>query len=104
MPGNSKKRAENRNRPVKVSSAKHNAPLTEYRKLLWAAWNAAGHKNTIDYPVEVRVTFINPLSPDLGNLYLALEQALDGKTGSGPTILDDDRLIKQVRMGILENE
>ena len=104
MPGNSKKRAENRNKPIKVSTAKHNTPLTDYRKLLWVAWESSGHTNTIDFPVDLRVTWIDPLSPDMDNLLTALYQALDGKTGTGPTILEDDRLIKQMRMGILENE
>jgi hypothetical protein len=36
-------------------------------------------------------------------LLTALFQALDGKTGNGPTLLADDRLISYVRMGLLRS-
>jgi Holliday junction resolvase RusA-like endonuclease len=77
--------------------------LKQYRRALWEAWKAAGHVDTISTPVDLSVTFINPTGPDLDNLLTALFQALDGKTGNGPTLLADDRLISYVRMGLLRS-
>ena len=77
--------------------------LRRYRHELWKAWNAAGRVDTISAPVDLSVTFINPTGPDLDNLLVALFQALDGKTGKGPTILVDDRLISFVKMGLLRS-
>jgi hypothetical protein len=49
-----------------------------------------------------RRLFINPTSPDLDNLTVALFQALDGKCGQGPTLFDDDRRIVLLnKIGIL---
>jgi hypothetical protein len=81
----------------------HRAILIAYRKELWKAWKAAGHSDTLDMPVDLHVTFINPTGPDLDNLLTALFQALDGKTGKGPTILADDRLISYVAMRLLRS-
>jgi hypothetical protein len=44
------------------------------------------------------VFFVNPSTPDLGNAYLALEQALDGSTLKAPGIVTDDGLIQKVTM------
>lgn len=81
----------------------HRAVLTAYRKALWEAWRAAGHAETLNAPVDLYATFINPTGPDLDNLLTALFQALDGKTGKGPTILTDDKLISFVAMRLLRS-
>ncbi len=81
----------------------HHAVLAEYRKELWAAWKAAGHVETLDRPVDLKITFINPASPDIDNLIVSTFQALDGKTGKGPTILKDDALISYVGAGLLRS-
>jgi Holliday junction resolvase RusA-like endonuclease len=95
--------------PTKITMMVHNAPhrrahravLIAYRKALWEAWRAAGRSDTLDVPIDLYVTFIDPTGPDLDNLLTALFQALDGKTGKGPTILADDRLVSFVQMSIL---
>lgn len=79
----------------------HRAVLVQYRKELYDAAKAAKIVMPIKYDVEVVVTFINPCGPDLGNLYLALEQALDGKCGKGPTVLEDDSLVKRLDATIM---
>jgi hypothetical protein len=65
---------------------------------------AIGLFSPIDHPIDLSVCFINPTSPDLGNLYLALEQAMDDKTLSGPGIVADDGLIQAVTMSKLWTE
>lgn len=82
----------------------HRAILAQYRKELYAETKKLGIKLPIKTPIEVNVTFINPTGPDIGNLYLALEQALDGKCGQGPTVLADDSLICYVKAGVLFTE
>lgn len=81
----------------------HRAVLDQYRRAIWEAALAAGITRTITGPVELTVTFINPTGPDLDNLLTALHQALDGKTGKGPTVLADDRQVCYVKMGLLFN-
>lgn len=75
----------------------HPAVLRQYREDLWQAWKESGRTDTIDFSVDLRVTFINPTGPDVDNLIVALFQALDGKCGKKPTILTDDTLISAVR-------
>jgi hypothetical protein len=82
----------------------HRAILAQYRKELYAETKKLSIKLPIKTPIEVNVTFINPTGPDIGNLYLALEQALDGKCGQGPTVLADDSLICYVKAGVLFTE
>ena len=68
----------------------HHVVLAAYRRELWAAWLAAGHKETLAEPVELHVTFINPSSPDLDNLLTALFQALENSIqviASAPELL-----------------
>lgn len=77
--------------------------LAVYRKELYAAAEASGIQMPIKDNVELDVTFINPTGPDLDNLIIATFQAMDGKSGKGPTILVDDRLIAFVRAGIMFN-
>jgi len=81
----------------------HRETLRRYREELWQAWETAGYKETIDKPVDLVVTFINPTSPDLDSLLTGLFQALDGKTGKGKTILTDDGLISRVEMSLLRS-
>lgn len=75
----------------------HIRTIQKYREILRTAFLMAGTLTPIDYPIELSVVFINPSSPDLGNLYLALEQAMDGKTLKKPGVLEDDSLIHVVR-------
>lgn len=96
-------------KPPRLNFVIHNAPhvrihdavLKQYRKQIWDAALAADILNPIDEHIELKVLFIDPLSPDLDNLLMALFQALDGKAGKGPTVLTDDRLICNVEMGYL---
>lgn len=78
----------------------HVRTIQNYRKDLQKACEKAGIKIPIEVPIDLTVTFINPTTPDLGNAYLALEQAIDGTTlkGSGPGIVVDDSLISKVIM------
>jgi|GraSoiStandDraft_17_1057272.scaffolds.fasta_scaffold144869_1 Holliday junction resolvase RusA-like endonuclease len=66
----------------------HREVLRDYRKHLIAAARRAGLVVPITEPIELKVTFVDPTSPDLGNLYLALENAMDG------AIVLDDSLIQ----------
>lgn len=75
----------------------HIRTIQKYRELLRAAFMRSGTFTPIDHPIELSVVFVNPSSPDLGNLYLALEQAMDGKTLKGPGVVTDDGLIHVVR-------
>jgi len=74
----------------------HISAITALRQDLFDACVAAKITLPIDYPIDLSVLFVNPMSPDLGNLYLALEQALDGNTLSKRTaVLEDDALISK---------
>lgn len=81
----------------------HRAVLQQYRRELYAAAKAAGIKMPIRHHVELVVTFINPTGPDLDNLIVSTFQAMDGKCGKGPTILEDDKFICRVDAGIMFN-
>lgn len=85
----------------------HNAPhrrmnraiIFDFRKRLVAVFKEAGIALPIDYPIDLSVLFTDPSSPDLGNLFLALEMALDGKNAPDEMkILADDDLIQAVYM------
>jgi Holliday junction resolvase RusA-like endonuclease len=97
--------------PAQLRMFVHNAPhrraprevLKRYRQELWEAWKAGGRTDTISAPIDLSVTFINPTGTDLDNLLVAIFQALDGKTGRGPTILADDRQISFVKAGLLRS-
>ena len=97
--------------PIKLRMYIHDAPhrrahkeiLRRYRLELWAAWKATGRSDTIRDAVDLYVTFINPTGPDIDNLLVSTFQALDGKTGRGPTILADDRLVSFVQARILRS-
>ena len=81
----------------------HREVLRLYRIALWDAWKASGRSDMLHDAVDLAVVFINPTGPDLDNLLTALFQALDGKTGKGPTILADDRLVSSVKMSLLRS-
>ena len=78
----------------------HVRTIQQYRHDLQVACGVSRIGIPIEDPIDLKVTFINPSSPDLGNLYLAIEQAMDGTTlkGSGPGIVVDDGLISKVTM------
>lgn len=76
----------------------HHATIQQFREILYEAMIAADVGMPIDYPIDLSVLFVNPSSPDLGNIYLALEQAMDGCTLARPHILTDDSLISKVTM------
>jgi hypothetical protein len=84
----------------------HIAVIKQYRQCLYEAIKRAlemkGVSLPIDWPIDLSVLFVNPSSPDLGNLFLALEQALDGKTLTKKNmVLTDDSLVSKVTMGKL---
>ena len=70
----------------------HRKVLEQYREKIWEAAQKAGI-NQISHQISLSALFIDPTGPDLDNLVTALFQALDGKTGKGPTLLKDDRQI-----------
>ena len=78
----------------------HIRTIQAYRKIIYEAVRrtSVGRNLPIDHPIELDVLFSNPSTPDLGNAYLALEQALDGMTLTKPGILTDDALIQKVTM------
>lgn len=71
----------------------HIEVIRQYRDALRMACMRAGVLFPIDHAIDLDVTFVNPTSPDNGNIYIALEQAMDGKTLNGPGIVTDDSLI-----------
>ena len=75
----------------------HQAVLRQYRMAIWDVARDAKVPVPLRNHVELSALFINPTSPDLDNLLTALFQALDGKTGKGPTVLADDRQIVYVK-------
>lgn len=72
--------------------------IEQYRVALRAAMKKAGIEYVIDHEIDLHVLFVNPSSPDNGNLYLALEQAMDNKTLTKPGIVADDELICEARI------
>jgi hypothetical protein len=92
--------------PPLLSLAIHDAPhrrmhrkiIDQYRKFIFDACLRAGMEMPIRHPIDIYVLFVDPSSTDLGNAYLALEQALDDKTLTKPGIVLDDSLIQKVTM------
>lgn len=88
--------------PPLLTLAIHDAPhrrmhiqtIIRYRQFIREACARGG----IVTPMDLSVLFVNPSTPDLGNAYLALEQALDGATLRSPGIVTDDGLIQKVTM------
>lgn len=97
---------DDRSHPPVLRLTVHDAPhrrvhievIRTYRDALRMALRREGISFPIEDPIDLEVTFINPTTPDLGNAYLALEQAMDGATLSGPGIVTDDSLISSVKM------
>lgn len=76
----------------------HVKVIQQYRVFLHSAISKAGADLPISHDVDLDLLFINPSTPDLGNAYLALEQALDDQTLEKPGIVEDDSLIQKVTM------
>jgi len=78
----------------------HIKTIQAYRRDIFTAVKktSIGKELPIKHDIELEVLFVNPASPDLGNIYLALEQALDNKTLTKPGIVMDDSLIQKVAM------
>jgi hypothetical protein len=78
--------------------------IKQYRVALREAMKKIGIEKAIDHEIDLHVLFVNPSSPDNGNLYLALEQALDGSTLDKPGIVTDDGLIGETRIKKFYNQ
>lgn len=78
----------------------HVKTIQVFRKVLFEAvrHTSVGAQLPIRHPIDLEVLFVNPSTPDLGNAYLALEQAMDDKTLTKPGIVLDDSLIQSVKM------
>jgi hypothetical protein len=78
----------------------HIKTIQAYRKVIYEAvrHTSIGRALPIDFQIDLGVLFISPASPDLGNCYLALEQAMDNTTLTKPGILVDDSLVQKVTM------
>lgn len=74
----------------------HTAVIQKYREHLLSACKAAQVPVPISEPLDLSVLFVNPASPDLDNLVMALYRALDGKTLKGASVLVDDGLISKL--------
>ena len=72
--------------------------IQDYREHLRAACTRAGILTPIEGPIDLYVNFVFPSSTDNGNLYLALERAMDGKTLKPPGILLDDVQIQDTHI------
>lgn len=78
----------------------HVKTIQAYRKIIYEAvrHTSIGRSMPIDHDIDLDVMFVNPSTPDLGNAYLALEQAMDNMTLTKPGIVMDDSLIQKVTM------
>lgn len=78
----------------------HVKTIQAYRKIIYEAvrHTSIGRNMPIDHDIDLDVMFVNPSTPDLGNAYLALEQAMDNMTLTKPGIVMDDSLIQKVTM------
>lgn len=76
----------------------HIKTIQQYRLELYKSISKIGVKLPIQHDIELDVLFVNPSTPDLGNAYLALEQALDHATLTKPGIVQDDSLIQKLTM------
>lgn len=83
----------------------HIKVIQAYRKVLYEAvkHTSIGKNLPIQHNIELDVLFINSSTPDLGNAYLALEQALDNTTLTKPGIVEDDSLIQKATMALFNN-
>jgi hypothetical protein len=79
----------------------HRKVLDQYRTEIWRAAQEAGIPQ-MSHQISLSALFVDPTGPDLDNLLVALFQALDGKTGKGPTLLKDDKQIVHLKdVGIM---
>lgn len=86
-------------RMMRLDDGRVNMPMIRaYRSMLVAACHKIGLTTPIDHPIDLSVVFVDPTSPDLGNLYLALEMSLDGGKLDRDSVLMDDSLVHGVRM------
>lgn len=78
----------------------HLRTIQAYRKVIFEAVRktSIGRNLPIPHDIDLEVLFVNPATPDLGNAYLALEQALDNATLTKPGIVVDDSQIQRVTM------
>ena len=78
----------------------HIKTIQAYRKVIYEAvrHTSVGRHLPIQHAIELDVLFVNPSSPDLGNTYLCLEQAMDNMTLTKPGIVADDSLIQKTTM------
>lgn len=74
---------------------KHPSVVKAYRGMLREACNLNKVPIPISRPIMLSVHFINPTSPDLDNLILALCRALDGRSRAG--VVTDDDLIHSIQ-------
>lgn len=84
----------------------HIRTIQAYRKVLYEAvrHTSVGNRLPIDHDIDLDILFVNPSTPDLGNAYLALEQALDNQTLTKPGIVLDDSQIQKVTMAKYFNQ
>lgn len=68
------------------------------RDELNAAATEAGIHFPIEDPVDIRIIFIDPTSPDLDHVLEVVYTALDGKSLKGPALLKSDSQIQAVHM------
>lgn len=77
----------------------HIKVIQQYRQKLYEACKGIGVPVPLETPVDLSILWVEPSSPDMGNLYLALEQALDGSTlTKANAVLKDDSLIDKTTM------
>jgi Holliday junction resolvase RusA-like endonuclease len=69
-----------------------------YRGELYKAFQEQCNRDIpIDYPIDLEVLFVDPCSPDIVNVLMALYRALDQKAWKGKkAVLSDDGLIQKV--------
>jgi Holliday junction resolvase RusA-like endonuclease len=78
----------------------HPAVIRELRHQVWWELWQKGVSLPIAHPVDLEVTFLDPTSPDLDNLLMALYRALDGSRlkERDRLVLMDDGLVQKVTM------
>lgn len=82
----------------------HVKVIQQYRVFLYNAIVKTGVDLPIKHDIDLDIFFVNPATPDLGNAYLALEQALDNATLTKPGIVEDDSQIQKVTMAKFFNQ
>lgn len=75
----------------------HDVAHTQFREEIWRDAKKAGVP-VLNHEIKLSALFINPESPDIDNLLVALFRALDGKTGDkSKALLGDDGQIVGLR-------